>query len=103
MRYEIGAILALLIIGLAACVRQSQKSSRSMAPSVAMMIGALILPVNGNLVIILSSNKALSTLGYFTYFLGMNVVMFALIRCLPSSIASCPHHEKMFTGCYMDS
>ena len=51
-----------------------------MASSVAMMIGALILPVTGNLVIILSSNKLLSTLGYFTYFLGMNVVMFALVR-----------------------
>lgn len=80
MRYEIGAVLALLIIGLAACVRQSRKSKRSMASSVAMMIGALILPVTGNLVIILSSNKLLSTLGYFTYFLGMNVVMFALAR-----------------------
>lgn len=80
MRYGIAAVLALLIIALAACVHQSRKSKRSMAPSVAMMIGALILPVTGNLVIILSSNKLLSTLGYFTYFLGMNVVMFALVR-----------------------
>lgn len=80
MRYRIGAILALLVVGLAACVRQSRKSKRSMASSVAMLIGALILPVTGNLVIILSGSKALSTLGYFTYFLGMNVVIYALLR-----------------------
>ena len=73
-------MIALLDLALAGCVRQCLKSKRAMAASVAMLIGALIMPVTGNLVIILSSDRTLSTLGYFMYFLGMILVAFALIR-----------------------
>ena len=80
MRYIMAAVIALLDLALAGCARQCLKSKRAMAASVAMLIGALIMPVTGNLIIILSSDRTLSTLGYFMYFLGMNLVVFALIR-----------------------
>ena len=50
-----------------------------MASSVARLIDALIMPVTGNLLIILSGSRVLSILGYLIYFLGMNAVMYALI------------------------
>ncbi|MBQ8111124.1 MAG: EAL domain-containing protein [Clostridia bacterium] len=79
MRYGMGAVIALLVVALAVCAMLSRKSKRTMAPSVAKLIGALVMPVTGNLVIILSGDRTLSILGYFTYFLGMNLVMFTML------------------------
>ena len=79
MRYGMGAVIALLVVALAVCAGLSRKSKRSMAPSVAKLIGALVMPVTGNLIIILSSDRTLSVLGYFIYFLGMNLVMFTML------------------------
>lgn len=45
------------------------------APRVTTLINALLLPVIGNLVIILSGDRILSTLGCLIYFIGMNVVV----------------------------
>ena len=56
MRYGMGAVIALLVVALAVCAGLSRKSKRSMAPSVAKLIGALVMPVTGNLIIILSSD-----------------------------------------------
>lgn len=57
MRYGMGAVIALLVVALAVCAGLSRKSKRSMAPSVAKLIGALVMPVTGNLIIILSSDR----------------------------------------------
>ena len=45
-----------------------------------MLLGGLIPPVSGNLLIIASTNRIISTIGYYIYFLGMNFVMYALLR-----------------------
>ena len=79
MRYVMAGVIALLVIALAICAHFAHKSRKAIASSVAALINGLLLPVVGNLVIILSSSRALSTLGYFTYFLGMNVVVYALL------------------------
>ena len=80
MRNSIAMVVMLLIIALCVCARKSRRSKKAIAPAVTMLVSSLALPVTGNLIIILSSNRILSTLGYFTYFLGMNLVIFSLIR-----------------------
>ena len=80
VRYEIAAVIALLIVALGVCSYLSHKSAKKIGRRVMWLNASLMLPVTGNLIIILSSDKALSTFGHFVYFLGMNVVMVALIR-----------------------
>lgn len=80
MRVQISLVVLLLMLALGVCAAVSRRSRRVIAPHVAALTGSLILPVAGNLIIIVSSGKALSTVGSYTYFLGMNVVMFALLR-----------------------
>lgn len=58
----------------------ARRSRKKIAPSVALLLAALIPPVVGNLIIVLSEEKMLSLVGYYFYFLGMNMVMFALMR-----------------------
>ena len=79
MRYVMAAIIALLVIALAVCAHFARKSRKTTAPRVAALIDALLLPVIGNLVIILSGNRTLSTLGSLIYFTGMNAVVYALL------------------------
>ena len=79
MRYVMAAIIALLVIALAVCAHFARKSRKTTAPHVAALIDALLLPVIGNLVIILSGNRTLSTLGCLIYFTGMNAVVYALL------------------------
>ena len=73
------AVIALLVIALAVCARLARRSRKAIAPRVAALINALLLPVIGNMVIILSSSRTLSLVGCFTYFIGMNVVVYALL------------------------
>ena len=58
----------------------ARRSRKKIAPYVALLLAALIPPVVGNLIIVLSEEKMLSLVGYYFYFLGMNMVMFALMR-----------------------
>lgn len=80
MRIAFSIIFVALIVGLIICHRNAHRSSKAIATSVALLIGALIPPLIGNLIIISSSVKTLSTVGYYICFLGMDVVMFALLR-----------------------
>ena len=79
MRYVMAAIIALLVVALAFCAHFAHRSRKAIAPGVAALINALLLPVIGNLVIILSSGRMLSLIGYLTYFAGMNAVVYALL------------------------
>ena len=47
MRYEMAAVIALLVIALAACARLARRSRKAIAPRVAALINALLLPVRG--------------------------------------------------------
>ena len=80
MRIAFSVILIALIAALGYCQRKAKHSPRAIGASVAMLIASLIPPMIGNMVIIASSNRTLSTIGYYCYFLGMNMIMFALLR-----------------------
>ncbi len=78
MRNLIAFVVMALTLALGTCAIIARRSKKSIAPSVALLLGALIPPVIGNLVIISSSTKDLSTIGCYIYFLGMDLVMLAL-------------------------
>ncbi|MBQ4511722.1 MAG: EAL domain-containing protein [Anaerolineaceae bacterium] len=80
MRVAFSLIFISLIAALGICRFFACRSHKSIAPAVAMLLGALIPPVSGNLLIIAYTNQHVATLGYYIYFLGMNYVMFALLR-----------------------
>ena len=80
MRIAISAVFTLLIAALVVCAFLSKRSKKGIASSVRFLINSLIPPLIGNLIIILSSNKILSEIGYYFYFLGMNFVVLALLR-----------------------
>ena len=95
MRIAFFAIFIAMIASLAFCARSALRSRKSAGRAVGILLFALIPPVIGNSVIIISGNKLVSTVGYYIYFLGMNCVMAALIH-FADNYCSIPKDKKKY-------
>ncbi len=80
MRIAISAVFVALVVVLAICTFLCSKSKKQISTSVSLLIFSLIPPVIGNLFLIASPVEALSTIGCYIYFLGMDLVMFSMFR-----------------------
>ena len=79
MRTAIAIVVLALSFALDVCAWIAHRSKKEIAPSVVVLLTALIPPVLGNLLIILAHTKGLATLGCYVYFLGMDFAMFGLL------------------------
>lgn len=80
MRFLYSLIFLLLIVTLTVCSIIAKQKKTSIGDAVALLDASLIPPVIGNLIVTISSNELLSTIGFYIFFLGMDIVMFATIR-----------------------
>ena len=80
MRNLVAIVLMVLTLALGTCAIIARRSRKTIAPSVSLLLGALIPPVIGNLIIISSTAKGLSTVGCYIYFLGMDLAIIALLE-----------------------
>lgn len=80
MRYAFAGLYIAMVLALLACTFIASRSYKKIAGSVAMLVGMLIPPVIGNLVIVLSTVKIPAVIGCYIYFIGMDAVMMALLR-----------------------
>ncbi|MCR5459446.1 MAG: EAL domain-containing protein [Acetatifactor sp.] len=80
MRTKFAIIFMVLIVALGVCVYLSKRSRKAIGTSIALLTGSLIMPLIGNLIIISSGSEFYPTIGYYVYFLGMDFVVFALLR-----------------------
>lgn len=74
------ALFGVLTIALMICAVIAKRSGKSIGASLSLLLVSLIPPVIGNLIIIASQTRSISILGCFIYFLGMDFVMYALLR-----------------------
>ncbi|MBQ1464663.1 MAG: EAL domain-containing protein [Ruminococcus sp.] len=79
MRIQFSIIFAVLITALSLCTIIALRSHKSIGKFVAALDFSLIPPIIGNLLIISSTSRNIATLGCYIYFIGMDMVMFALI------------------------
>jgi len=73
-------IFILLIVALGTCTILAKRSRKAIGSSVAFLTSSLIFPLTGNLIIIVSSTELLPTIGYYSYFLGMDFAILSLLR-----------------------
>jgi diguanylate cyclase (GGDEF)-like protein len=86
VRLLFSVIFLLLILALAICAGLARRSRKSDGTSVELLLLSLIVPVTGNLILVLIGERTLALLGYYIYFLGMDLTVFALLRF---SVAYC--------------
>ncbi len=80
IRIFFSTVLTLLVIALFICAVRAKKSHRSIGKAVSKLCIALTPPVLGNLIIIGSSVKERSVFGYYIYFIGIDIVLLALVN-----------------------
>lgn len=78
MRAIAAGIFLILIGVLTVCAVNVRHSKRQLAESVSLLLLLLIPPVAGNLIITLSTKRLLSLIGCYVYYLGMDLVIYAL-------------------------
>ena len=73
-------LFILLILLLTLCTAAAWRSPKKIGKSVAVLESALIPPILGNLLIVGGPDELIAHIGYYIYFIGMDLVMFALIQ-----------------------
>lgn len=80
MRLAFGIIFLAIIIAMAVCTRIARHSGKRMGFAAASLLAPLMMPMIGNMIIILSGNRTLSTIGCYLYYLGLDFSIAALIH-----------------------
>ena len=80
MRLTFTILFSCLIVALLFCAHVARRSRKPIGLYVMQMLLALVPPVTGNLILIASTHRTLSTVGCYIYFVGMDIVMLALVH-----------------------
>ena len=80
MRLTFSILFALMIPILGVCAVSSYFSRKKIGKAVALLNISLIPPIIGNLNVIGSADSRIAYIGNYIYFIGMNLVMYALVR-----------------------
>ena len=80
MRFQVSVLLIVLTLALAVCAYLARYSGRRIGKSLFLLLTGLIPPVIGNLIIIFSDSRRFSIIGAYIYYLGMDFVIYALLR-----------------------
>ena len=70
--------ICLIMIQLFCCIK-AYKSDKPIGKYTSFVNASIILPIVGNIIIIMSENKHISYLGYLLYYIGMTFVMLSLV------------------------
>ena len=80
MRLAYGILFLVIIVAMAVCTRIARRSGKRIGFTAASLLAPLILPVAGNMIIIMSGNRILSLIGCYLYYLGLDVSIAALLH-----------------------
>ena len=75
MRFGAAIAFSILIVMLLISVVAARLSRKPMGKWVAFVNASLMIPVIGNLIIIVSRTQDHSNYGYYTYFIGMDIAV----------------------------
>ncbi|MBP5654234.1 MAG: EAL domain-containing protein [Clostridiales bacterium] len=78
-RFLYAALFLVLILTLTTCAIDSNRHYKELGKAVAKLNIALMPPILGNGIIILSTNRILSLMGCYIYFVGMDIVVYELM------------------------
>ena len=80
LRVRVAIWLVLLVVALLACVVMGRRSQRKISIDVRALLVTLIAPILGNLIITVSTDRLLSAIGSYIYFIGLDFTVMAALR-----------------------
>ncbi len=78
MRPAFGAAFSVIIIALGICAWIARRSGKRIGFAAAGFLASLMLPMAGNLIIVVSADRTLSLIGCYIYYLGVDIAIAAL-------------------------
>ena len=78
MRTGLSVAFGILIITLLVCMVIAKRSRKPIGNALSFLLAGLAIPVLGNLILILSTQRTISTVGYYIYFIGMDCAIYSL-------------------------
>lgn len=78
MRLTMAIVFAIMIVALIICAIMASRSKKAIGLVVAFAVTCIIFPIVGNLIITVSTSEKLSTIGYYIYFIGMDMIMYSM-------------------------
>ena len=78
MRAVLSVVFSALIMALVICTILARLSKKDIKNPVAFLIAGMAVPVLGNLIIILATERLIATVGYYIYFLGMDTAVLSV-------------------------
>ncbi len=101
IRIGFSVVFSILIAALIFCSVKSFRSQKSIGKAVGLLDIALIPPMIGNLIIIGSTVRESALVGYYIYFIGMNLVMMALMKFAAKYFYGTGNGQKVPTFMYI--
>lgn len=80
MRLAFGILFLAIIIAMAVCTLIARRSGKRIGFAAAGLLAPLMLPMTGNLILILSGNRTVSLVGCYIYYIGLDISIAALIH-----------------------
>ena len=80
MRELFSAFLVGNTLALIFCIVLAKNSRKSISGAVAFLLSSIIPPIIGNTIIVATANETVATIGCYIYYLGMDLLMFSLLR-----------------------
>lgn len=80
MRLAFGFLFSAIIIAMGICTWIARHSGKRIGFAAAGLLTPLMLPMAGNLIIILSSDRTLSLIGCYIYYIGLDISIAALLH-----------------------
>ena len=80
MRLAFGILFLAIIIAMAVCTAVARRSGKRIGFAAAGLLAPLMLPMSGNMILILSGNRILSLIGCYIYYIGLDVSIAALLH-----------------------
>ena len=101
MRIQYAVVFVFLILALAGCAVTAYRSRKTYSRQVSRLLIALLPPVIGNLIIIISRNAVLSEIGYYVYFIGMDCVVITSLIFARDYCEVSAKYRKMHTAVFL--
>jgi hypothetical protein len=73
VRLTFGIVFLAMILVMAVCTRIARHSGIRMGFAAAGLLATLILPVTGNMILLLSGSRIVSLIGCYLYYLGLDL------------------------------
>lgn len=79
-RIVFSAIFLAMMLALTLCAVNARRHYKSLGRAVAWLDFSFIPPILGNSIIVISQSRLLSLVGYYIYFIGMDLVVYGLLQ-----------------------